>query len=112
MSIICQTVRMKTYAGIDHDEYGGMTPVGGLIRDAWVFGILPEGEGCAGWSLNAMEVVHERVSQAWEQYDYAVANLPIDLRARHERIHRAAIQRALVLGWDPWPAEDGKGQTP
>jgi hypothetical protein len=92
---------MNTYAGLDHDEYGGMTPIGGMIRDAWVFGILPEGETCAGWTSNALQVIYERVSQSWEQYGHAVRSLPPELRERHERIHTTAIQRALALGWDP-----------
>ena len=40
--------RTKTYAGIDHEEHNGMTMTGRIIRDAWVFGLLPEGEGFAG----------------------------------------------------------------
>ena len=32
------------YVGIDDDYFGGMTPIGTIIRDAWVFGILPESE--------------------------------------------------------------------
>ncbi|CAK0773704.1 conserved hypothetical protein [Gammaproteobacteria bacterium] len=99
---------MKTYAGIDHEERGGMTPIGGLIRDAWVFGILPEGEGCAGWTANAMQIIYGRVSQIWEQHGYAVANLPDELRERHERIHRAAIQSAMTQGWEPSHNSDGQ----
>ncbi len=103
---------MKTYAGIDDDEQSGLTPIGGLIRDAWVFGILPEGETCAGWTENAMAVIHERVSEAWEQYGYAVMNLPTELRERHERIYRLAIQCALTHGWDPWKADAGQDPPP
>ena len=32
----------STYIGIDKDLQGGMTTIGKIIRDAWVFGILPE----------------------------------------------------------------------
>ena len=39
--------REKTYIGIDKDEYGGMSPTGNIIRDAWVFGILSEEERAA-----------------------------------------------------------------
>ena len=35
--------RQQTYAGIDHEEHHGMTMTGRIIRDAWVFGLLPEG---------------------------------------------------------------------
>ncbi len=93
---------MKTYAGMDQDEHEGITHLGGLIRDAWIFGILPEGETCSGWTAHAMAIIYERVSQAWEQYEYATANLPPDLRKRHERIHHEAIRRALT------PSEGGQ----
>jgi hypothetical protein len=30
------------YVGIDDDIFGGMTPIGTIIRDAWVFGLPPD----------------------------------------------------------------------
>lgn len=44
--------RHKTYAGIHKDTDGGMTPTGNIIRDAWVFGILPETKTCEGWTID------------------------------------------------------------
>ena len=41
----------KRYVGIDKDINGGMTTTGKIIRDAWIFGILPETETCEGWPL-------------------------------------------------------------
>ena len=38
---------VRTYPGIELEENGGMTMHGRIIRDAWVFGILPENDGCA-----------------------------------------------------------------
>ena len=38
------------YVGIDQDKDGGLTNLGRIVRDAWVFGILPETETCSGWS--------------------------------------------------------------
>ena len=43
------------YAGIDQDENGGLTHLGRMVRDAWVFGILPESETCAGWDGSQMQ---------------------------------------------------------
>lgn len=31
----------KIYVGIDQDRYGGMTAMGAIIKDAWVFSLLP-----------------------------------------------------------------------
>src|SRR3569832_1748654 len=38
----------RVYARLDQDEYGGMNPTGIIIRDAWLFDILPEEETGAG----------------------------------------------------------------
>ena len=34
----------KIYPGINKDLESGITPTGNIIRDAWVFGIIPESE--------------------------------------------------------------------
>lgn len=36
----------QVYSGVDQDEDGGLTPLGRIVIDAWVFGILPEREMC------------------------------------------------------------------
>ena len=41
--------KTRRYVGIYHDNSGGMTTAGNIIRDAWVFGLLPEEETCEGW---------------------------------------------------------------
>lgn len=87
------------YVGIDDDHFGGMTPIGTIIRDAWVFGILPESETCAGWSHGRIQEVYDKVALAWEPYGHLVSQLPPELRDRHQRIHDAAVQRARSLGW-------------
>lgn len=91
----------RRYPGIDQDRYGGMTPTGGIIRDAWVFGILPETETCAGWTPQGIEGLYDKVFLAWEPYGHLVSRLPEALRARHERIYGAAVERARALGWVP-----------
>lgn len=91
----------QRYVGIDKDHYGGMTPTGTIIRDAWVFGILPETETCAGWTPGQLQHLYDQVHEAWEPYGHLVSRLPEDIAARHRRIHDAAIRRARELGWSP-----------
>jgi hypothetical protein len=96
----------RTYVGIYDDQYGGMTMLGGLVKDAWVFGLLPETETCQGWTHGAMEALGAKVQVEWEKYGYRVNGLPEAIRQLHERIHAAAILRARAQGWDPGSEED------
>lgn len=91
----------RRYVGLQQDMYGGMTPIGGLIKDAWVFGVLPETETCEGWTMPQFQVLHDRVGAEWDKYGLLVSHLPEELRAKHARIHNAAIERAKALGWVP-----------
>lgn len=93
--------RNKIYAGIDKEPNGGMTATANIIRDAWVFGILPETETCAGWTLQGIDALYEKVSDAWAPYGHLVSRLPEELRERHARIYGAAIERARAQGWRP-----------
>jgi hypothetical protein len=99
-------VSAKTYPGIDRDRFGGMSDIGKIIRDAWVFGLLPETETCAGWEYGRLEALYDRVHQAWEPFGHRVSALPVELRARHERIYAAAVSRARTLGWSAELDED------
>ena len=94
------------YVGLREDTYGGLTHIGRIVRDAWVFGLVPETETCAGWSASAMQNLYEKVVLAWEPYAHLPSQLPPDLRARHTRIYEEAIVRAKALGWDPELGED------
>ena len=91
--------RSSTYVGIRDDHYGGMTEIGRIIRDAWVFGILPESETCAGWDLGRLDQLYAQVHQAWEPYGHLVSRLPPALRERHQRIYGAALEQARAQGW-------------
>ena len=91
----------KIYDGIDKDPKGAMTPTGNIIRDAWVFGIIPETETCAGWTVQGIESLYDKVYAEWEKYGHMVSRLPDELRERHQRIYDAAVARARELGWDP-----------
>lgn len=96
----------KVYVGINSDEQGGMTHIGMVIKDAWVFGLLPETETCEGWLPAQLQVLYEQVYAAWEPYGHLPSRLPDELRERHARIHSAAIERGRKQGWDPELGED------
>ena len=87
------------YVGIDNDIHGGMTTIGKIIRDAWVFGLLPESETCEGWNLAGIDALLQKVNAEWDKYGCLVSGLPEELRKRHEKIHQAAINQAREAGW-------------
>jgi len=88
-----------TYAGIDKDIQGGMTNIGKIIRDAWVFGLIEETETCEGWNSGRIDILVQQVGDEWDKYDCLVSHLPEDLRERHQRIHSAGIETAKKAGW-------------
>lgn len=91
----------KHYVGVLNDINGGMTHSGKIIRDAWVFGIIPESETCEGWLLQGIEDLWVKVNKEWEKYGFQVSNLPDELREKFMRIHNEAMARAKDAGWDP-----------
>jgi hypothetical protein len=93
--------RSRIYPGIDQDHYGGMTDIGRIIRDAWVLGLLPETQTCAGWNYEAIQQLYEKVHAAWDAYGHLVSRLPPELLERHQRIHNEATRRAREMGWNP-----------
>lgn len=90
----------KTYPGIDYDVHSGMTDIGKIIRDAWIFGIIPETERCVGWDYGRVQQLYDKVAEAWNPYGHLASRLPDDLRERHERIYSEAILRARAAGWN------------
>lgn len=95
------STKHKKYVGIHNDVKGGMTDTGKIIRDAWVFGIIPESETCEGWLSQGIEDLWMKVNQEWEKYGFRVSNLPDELREKFTRIHEEALQHARKAGWDP-----------
>lgn len=91
----------QIYVGIANDEFGGMTTIGGVIKDAWVFGIIPETETCEGWNLAQIQMIMDKVCQEWDHHGHLVKHLPEEMRQRHERIHTEAIRKARDAGWSP-----------
>ncbi|QTR51471.1 hypothetical protein [Candidatus Thiothrix anitrata] len=87
------------YVGIDNDINGGMTTIGKIIRDAWVFGLIPETETCQNWNLAGIDALLQKVNAEWDKYGCLVSRLPPELAARHQHIHDTAIAKARAVGW-------------
>ena len=97
------------YVGIDNDMFGGMTTIGKIIRDAWVFGLLPEDQTCEGWNGQGIDALLQKVNNEWDKYGCLVSHLPPELLERHERIHGQAIKQARELGWSGEFETDDEG---
>jgi len=96
----------RTYPGIDNDPYHGLSEFGRVIRDAWVFGIVPETESCAGWNQGQLDALADKVHEAWQPFGHLASRLPSDLRERHARIYGEAVRQARASGWNPELGED------
>ena len=91
--------RPERYVGINNEINGGMTAIGKIIRDAWVFGIIPETETCENWNRAGIDSLLDKVNAEWDKYGCLVSRLPEDLFERHQRIHGEAIEKAKAAGW-------------
>jgi hypothetical protein len=96
----------QRYVGIHDDKFGGMTHLGLIVKDGWLFGLIPENETCAGWLPAQMQILYDRVSSAWAPYGHLPSRLPPELREKHGRIYREAMERARALGWNPEMDDD------
>lgn len=90
---------VQRYVGIDKEINGGMTDTAKIIRDAWVFGLIPETETCEGWLAAGIEDLWRKVNAEWEKYNFQVANLPDDMRENFMRIQTEALEKAKAQGW-------------
>jgi len=93
------TAKPHTYVGIDSEVNGGMTTIGKLIRDAWVFGLIPETETCEGWNYAGIDALLDQVNAEWDKYGCLVSHLPPELYERHQKIHGDAMKKARESGW-------------
>lgn len=99
-------MKPTTYVGLDDDEQGGMTQIGRIIRDGWLFGFIPETEKGAGWNLAQIQNLSEKVFAAWEPYAHIPSRLPPELLEKYLRIQEAAVKQAKERGWDPELGDD------
>jgi hypothetical protein len=89
-----------TYPGFYNDTHG-ITQLGRVVIDAWVFGLLSEDEDCAGWDLGRMQNLMNQVEAKWDEFGNLPSRLPADLLERHTQFYRDAMERAAGRGWNP-----------
>lgn len=89
----------EKYVGVFKDNFGGMTNLGRVVRDAWVFGILDESESCEGWSRGQMDDLYQKVTDEWDKHGCLVSKLPPELFERHQEIYSRAVTDAKDKGW-------------
>ena len=93
--------KINKYIGVQNDIFGGMTPTGKIIRDAWIFGLIPESETCENWLAGGIEDLWVKVNLEWEKYGFLVGNLPPEIREKFDRIQDEAMVNAKKAGWTP-----------
>jgi hypothetical protein len=93
------------YVGLNQDRHG-ITQLGRVVMDGWLFGFIPESEDCAGWSLGQMQQLMDKVDREWDKYGNLPSRLPDEMRARHAELYARATERARDKGWDPELGED------
>lgn len=89
----------NTYVGIHDDLFGGMTTIGKIIRDAWVFELIPETETCKEWNQAGIDALLQKVNAEWDKYGCLVSRLPEELFQRHQEIYDKAVATAREKGW-------------
>lgn len=93
------------YVGFHHDKHG-ITQLGRIVLDSWLFGLIPETEDCAGWELGRMQKLMERVQDEWDRHGNLPSRLPDDLRRRHAGLYARATAQAHAKGWNPELGDD------
>lgn len=88
------------YEGFERDAHG-ITMLGRVVLDAWLFGLIPRTEECVGWDLQRMQQLMDRVNKCWDEYGNLPSRLPPELMRKHEELYQWAMTRARARGWDP-----------
>lgn len=88
----------KPYAGFHADSHG-ITLLGRVVLDAWVFGLLPREQDCAGWDLPRMQLLMEQVQRRWDEAGGLPSRLPPEQAQRHAELYAWAMERARGMGW-------------
>jgi hypothetical protein len=95
-----ELMKDNLYVDFNNDKHG-MTQLGRIVLDGWLFGLIPESEDCAGWNMGRMQMLMERVEKEWDKYGNLPSRLPPDLRQRHVEIYERATELARAKGWNP-----------
>lgn len=93
------------YVGFNNDKHG-MTQLGRIVLDGWLFGFIPETEDCTGWEMGRMQMLMDKVQDEWDKYGNLPSRLPDDLRQRHTELYLKAMELAKRKGWNPELGED------
>lgn len=93
------------YVGFSNDKHG-MTQLGRIVLDGWLFGFIPETEDCTGWEMGRMQMLMDKVQDEWDKYGNLPSRLPDDLRRRHVELYEKAMALAKSKGWNPELGED------
>jgi len=91
--------RTDKYVGIHKEVNGGMTSIGKIICDAWVFGLIEESETCEGWNHAGIDALLDKTNKEWDKYGCMVSQLPAELFEKHQRIYGEAVKKAEAAGW-------------
>ena len=94
-----------TYPGFNADKHG-ITQLGRVVLDAWLFGLLPKDQDCAGWDKQRMQLLMDQVEARWDEYGNLPSRLPAELLEQHTALYTWATQRARDRGWDPELADE------
>ena len=100
-----ESIMDTQYVGFNNDKHG-MTQLGRIVLDAWLFGLLPESEDCAGWDLGRMQALMDKVEKEWDKYGNLPSRLPPELRQRHAELYDRAMALARSKGWNPELGDD------
>jgi len=95
----------KTYVGFHNDTHG-ITQLGRMVLDGWLFGLIPETEDCVGWDMGRMQALMDKVGVEWDKYANLPSRLPPELQQRHTEIYAKAMAKAREKGWNPELGED------
>lgn len=93
------------YVGYHNDKHG-MTQLGRIVLDGWLFALIPETEDCAGWQMGRMQMLMDRVQDEWDKYGNLPSRLPPELRERHAGLYGRAMRLARERGWNPELGDD------
>ncbi|MGO9446966.1 MAG: hypothetical protein ACLPXB_19630 [Thiobacillaceae bacterium] len=95
----------EIYVGFHNDKHG-MTQLGRIVLDGWLFGLIPETEDCTGWSMGQMQVLMDKIEHEWDRFGNLPSRLPPELRQRHSEIYKRATDIAIGKGWNPELGDD------
>ena len=93
------------YEGFNQDPHG-MTILGRIELDAWLFDLLPRSEDCTGCDLQRMQKLMDQVNNRWDENGNIPSRLASVLLEKHTVLFDWATRRARVRGWDPELGED------